>query len=326
MEHRNFIRFVGLLLLLCVVATAFHGSQTRIEDAINQAFKEAIEQDYQNRKAYLTRNSSNRIRDNVKDYVLAPSVGRKLNSYSIRTRTGITTYQFRDSINEETAKQLLNQYLLDQSHPIHPAYLKAAFQKRLKKKDLTGKVGVLCIRPQGQQWSAADSIVPPHAYSTPRQVLDITGQIKAQAWVDYDWKMLFRYLDPVVYLLIVLIIGVFMWVRASRRQPEEAEEDGSSDIHIDMERQELTIDGVPCTIAKLDLTLLQMIYERNGECLTRDEIKQQFWPTDDNAGEKIDTHIKTIRKLLKDFPNYQVITVRGKGYYWQANAMSKTTE
>ena len=84
-----------------------------------------------------------------------------------------------------------------------------------------------------------------------------------------------------------------------------------------MEKQEVTINGTSCTITKLDLTLLQMLHENNGECLTREEIKQSFWPTDDNASEKIDVHIINIRKILKDFPQYQVITVRGKGYFLQ---------
>ena len=39
------------------------------------------------------------------------------------------------------------------------------------------------------------------------------------------------------------------------------------------------------------------------------------WPTDDNANEKIDAHIKSIRKVLKEFQEYKLITVRGKGYY-----------
>ena len=66
---------------------------------------------------------------------------------------------------------------------------------------------------------------------------------------------------------------------------------------------------------------LNLIYcERQGKCLTREEIKQEFWPKDVNAGEKIDTHIKTIRKILKDFPRYQVVTVRGKGYYWKVDS------
>lgn len=60
-----------------------------------------------------------------------------------------------------------------------------------------------------------------------------------------------------------------------------------------------------------------MLYEKNGECLTREEIKETFWPTDENASEKIDTHISNIRRILKNFPQYQVVTIRGKGYYLQ---------
>ena len=33
------------------------------------------------------------------------------------------------------------------------------------------------------------------------------------------------------------------------------------------------------------------------------------------ANEKIDAHIKSIRKVLKEFQEYKLITVRGKGYY-----------
>ena len=86
-------------------------------------------------------------------------------------------------------------------------------------------------------------------------------------------------------------------------------------MSIDLEKNELVIEGVSCAIPKLDLGILAMLYERKGECVTREEIKQRFWPNEDNAGEKIDTHIKLIRKILKDYPQYQVVTVRGKGYY-----------
>ena len=66
---------------------------------------------------------------------------------------------------------------------------------------------------------------------------------------------------------------------------------------------------------KLDLTLLNMLYEKAGTCVSREEIKKSLWPTDDNANEKIDAHIKSIRKVLKEFQEYKLITVRGKGYY-----------
>ena len=322
MIYRNFIRMVGCLLLMAVVVTAFHSSRKRIEATVDDAFKQAIEQDYQNRKSYLTRNVwTNRLSNDVKDYALSVSADRKIGSYSLRTRSGITTYQFKDSVNEEVAKRLLNQHLLDGICRLNPSQLKTIFQQRLRAKEMDMPVGVLCLRESQRYWSEADSIVPKGAYSTSRQVLDIAGKIKVQAWADYDMVLLFRHLDPVVYVLLLLMTGMLMWIWPSRKKSveemEETTEEISQGIWIDLEKQELTIDGVSCSIAKLDLQLLSMLCEQQGECLTREEIKHKFWPTDDNAGEKIDTHIKTIRKMLKDFPRYQVVTVRGKGYYLQ---------
>lgn len=315
MENRNFIRIVGAMLLLCVIAAAYHGSQKRIESAIDDSFKYAIEQDFQNRKLYLTRKVANNIRYGVRDYALSPSIiDRKIGSYSLRMPTGILTYQFRDSVNEETAKRLLTQHLLEKVQRLDVNQVKTLFQDRLKQKDISARVGVLCLRDTSRYWSEADSVVPKGAYSTPRQVLDITGKIKVQAWADYSVETLFAYLDPVVYIFLLLLIGVLMWIWP-RRKPKTERLETEESLVIDLEKQELTIDGVPCTIAKLDLALLSLLYDRQGECITREEIKRQFWPLDDNAGEKIDTHIKTIRKILKDFPRYQVMTVRGKGYY-----------
>ena len=318
MDYRNFIRLVGAMLLCSVVLTAFHGSQKRIEATIDDAFKYAVEKDFQNRKLYLTRN--NAIRYGVRDYALSPSIDRKITSYTLKTRTGNITYQFRDSISEETAKKLLTQHLLEKIHRLNPNHLKKLFQERLLEKDIEAKVGVLCLRDTVGYWSEADSIVPQKAYSTPRQVLDITGKMKVQAWADYSVGTVWSHLDPVVYVFLLLLIGVLMWIWPTKaKKSVSTEEDSPAEgILIDLEKQELSIDGVSCVITKLDLAILALLYERKGECVTREEIKQQFWPLDDNAGEKIDTHIKTIRKILKEFPQYQIVTVRGKGYYWES--------
>jgi len=322
MVYRNFIRLVGCLLLATVVVTAFHSSRKRIEATVDDAFKQAIEQDYQNRKSYLTRNTwTNRLSDHAKDYALSVSSNRKIGGYSLRTRSGIMTYQFKDSVNEEVAKRMLNQHLMDGICRLNPSQLKTYFLQHLKVKEMDMPVGVLCLRETERYWSDGDSIVPKGAYSTSRQVLDIAGKLKVQAWADYDTALLFRHLDPVVYVLFILLTGVLMWIWPSRKKlaEEKAEmvDEIQQGIQMNLEKQELVIDGISCSMANLDLQLFFMLYERQGECLTREEIKQKFWPTDDNAGEKIDTHIKTIRKMLKDFPRYQVVTVRGKGYYLQ---------
>mgnify|MGYP006324284727 FL=1 len=303
MEYRNFIRLVGAMIL------------QRIESTIDDAFKYAVDKDFQNRRLYLIRNQA--IRYGVRDYALSPSIDQKIKSYSLRTQKGIHTYQFKDSIQEETAKRFLTQHLLEKVHRLNPNQVKKIFQDRLKEKDIEAKVGVLCLRDTVRYWSEADSIVPQEAYSTPRQVLDITGKMKVQAWADYSVGTIFAHLDPVMYVFLLLLIGVLMWIWPTKSKTSEQIEEGDVEggLLIDLEKKELTIDGVSCFMPKLDLALLEMLYERKGECVTREEIKQQFWPTDANASEKIDTHIKTIRKTLKDFPQYQVVNVRGKGYY-----------
>ena len=137
MIYRNFIRMVGCLLLMAVVVTAFHSSRKRIEATIDDVFKQAIEQDYQNRKSYFTRNVwTNRLRNDVKDYALSVSADRKIGSYSLRTRSGITTYQFKDSVNEEVAKRMLNQHLMDGICRLNPSQLKTYFQEHLKAKEM----------------------------------------------------------------------------------------------------------------------------------------------------------------------------------------------
>lgn len=82
-----------------------------------------------------------------------------------------------------------------------------------------------------------------------------------------------------------------------------------------MEKQELIIDGILCPLPKLDLALFCLLLRKKGRCVSRGEIKQRFWKTDTNADEKIDTHIKILRKHLKGFPEYRIVTVRGQGYY-----------
>lgn len=326
MEYRGFIKLVGLLLFFAVLFTAVHSSEKRIETTINDAFKYAIEQDYQNRKDYL-RGLSRDVgaRGAVRNYSILPTVERKIGSYSFRTSDGVTSYIFADSVPEEAAKRLLNQFLMEQLCKLNPNNLKKKLQEQLQTKDISASVGILCLRDTIRYWSEVDSIVPKNVYSTPRHTLDLTGTLKVQAWVDYEWVTVLKHIDPVTYVLLLLLIGVAMWVWASPQRVVKQEEtdkeeildmDVEKGIRISIEKKELWIDGEFCSIAPLDLALLQMLYEQKGGHVTREAIKQRFWPIDDNAGEKIDSHIKTIRRILKDYPQYQIVTVRGIGYYF----------
>lgn len=135
MEYRGFIKLVGLLLFFAVLFTAVHSSEKRIETTINDAFKYAIEQDYQNRKDYL-RGLSRDVgaRGAVRNYSILPTVERKIGSYSFRTSDGVTSYIFADSVPEEAAKRLLNQFLMEQLCKLNPNNLKKKLQEQLQTK------------------------------------------------------------------------------------------------------------------------------------------------------------------------------------------------
>ena len=100
----------------------------------------------------------------------------------------------------------------------------------MKEKNMEMPVGVLCLRESQRYWSEADSIVPEDAYSTSRQVLDIAGKIKVQAWADYDTALLFRHLDPVVYVLLLLMTGMLMWIWPSRKKSVDKMEETAEEI------------------------------------------------------------------------------------------------
>lgn len=246
-------------------------------------------------------------------YTIAPSLHQKVKSYTIRTRQGKTIYTFKDSLDEQTAKRMLNQYILSQLKPIKPDELNATFRKILSDHGITGRTGTIYYNKSISQHSGQSSAIPRTAYNTPRYIVDITQNIKVQAWVNYDFKTILRHIDNTLFWLIgQLMILIFILIFLKKEKDTQTL---LTCMNIDMEKQELYIGNKKCNIQKLDLTLLNMLYERAGICVSREEIKKSFWPTDDNANEKIDAHIKSIRKVLKEFQEYKLITVRGKGYY-----------
>lgn len=310
----HIILFMAVTItVLYTVYIAFHNSAERVNTQIDHAFKSAITEDYNERLTYISYYHPEPTNWDIKMYTIAPSLHQKVKSYTIRTRQGKTIYTFKDSLDEQTAKRMLNQYILSQLKPIKPDELNATFRKILSDHGITGRTGTIYYNKSISQHSDQSSAIPRTAYNTPRYIVDITQNIKVQAWVNYDFKTILRHIDNTLFWLIgQLMILIFILIFLKKEKDTQTL---LTRMNIDMEEQELYIGNKKCNIQKLDLTLLNMLYEKAGTCVSREEIKKSFWPTDDNANEKIDAHIKSIRKVLKEFQEYKLITVRGKGYY-----------
>ena len=91
-----------------------------------------------------------------------------------------------------------------------------------------------------------------------------------------------------------------------------------ADLVVDLDRHEVTRDGAPIALTRVEFRLLQAIIEADGRVLTRDQLLDAVYGRDqaDVMDRTVDVHIGRLRDKLGDdaeVPRY-VATVRGIGY------------
>lgn len=91
-----------------------------------------------------------------------------------------------------------------------------------------------------------------------------------------------------------------------------------ADLVVDLDRHEVTRDGRPIPLTRVEFRLLQTILEADGRVLTRDQLLDAVYGHDqaDILDRTVDVHIGRLRDKLgddADMPRY-VATVRGVGY------------
>ena len=90
------------------------------------------------------------------------------------------------------------------------------------------------------------------------------------------------------------------------------------DLTVDLERYEVTRDGQPIPLTRVEFRLLTALIEAGGRVLTRDQLLDAVWGRDqaDVLDRTVDVHVGRLRDKLgddADRPRY-VATVRGIGY------------
>lgn len=295
---------------------ALRHSRTQVHALINQSLQEAERLHYNDRLNAFSKNPHIYVDPAIKAYLFAPVSSRKIKSYTLQTTEEKTTYLFKDSIPEEKARKLLNEYLLADIQPVKVEEVNRLFQEQLEKKHVSGTAGVFYSDKSARTRTRAGILPTSSAYKTPVYSLDLTHSLQLQGWADYDLLTLLRYIHAGFYGLLCLLLAatgiqVCLYLKKRRNKPEKG-------LYIDLKQQILLIDGIQCAISSLDLQLLYLLWEKKGECVNREDLKTTCWPHDPQADEKLDTHIQTIRKVLQDFPDYRIATARGRGYYLTA--------
>ena len=91
-----------------------------------------------------------------------------------------------------------------------------------------------------------------------------------------------------------------------------------ADVVVDLDRHEVTRDGVPIPLTKVEFRLLASLIEAGGRVLSRDQLLDAVYGNDqtDVLDRTVDVHVGRLRDRLDDdadAPRY-VVTVRGIGY------------
>ena len=293
---------------------ALQNSREQVQAVINQSLREAEHLHYRERLEAFRKNPRIYADPTLKAYLFAPVSSRKIKSYTLQTTEGKTTYIFKDSIPEEKARKLLNEYLLADIQPVKVEEVNRLFQEQLTQKQVSGTAGVFYTNKQLRTRTRAGILPTASAYRTPAYPLDLTHSLRLQGWVDYDLQTLFRHIHAAFYaLLCLLLVVTSIQIAACLRLNKRQDKPGKG-LYIDLTHRILLIDGMQCAIPTLDLQLLHLLWERQGECVTREEMKSACWPHDPQADEKLAAHIQALRKILQDFPEYRILTTGGRGY------------
>ena len=305
------------LLVISIFAFILSGtglylySYSMLKQQTCNALTDAIDIDYHNRISIISQHSSY----NNSHY------NRKIKRYKLVTADSIYHITFKDSIYVSTADKYVHQLQMAKtSYAICPDELAQIFREKLSAKEYPS--GIIYRYKGHVQYNQNDSISPQTAYRTPVKPVDFLGHIRIQGWVNYDFLAPIRYMPYGLWYILILellvIAGLSVIYRKqqtsfSDRMGEDDRQSVSTSILFDWDNKEIIIQGIPYNMSKLDMQILAMFQEQNHYAITRQEIKEKFWPNSINAEHNINTHINSIRKALKD-TGYELITIKEKGY------------
>lgn len=311
----------SLLLSLFVVTCCFsitliinfRQGKHNIRSKMTQALQESITIDYHKRL----------FQNNI--YIPKP-LGRKIKGINkIAVGENSENILFKDSIDEQIAYQLVDQYMFAQFTPIIPNDFNVIFKEKLKDKSITGKTGIIYRHNGIPQYSDNDSVSAHSALRTHIKMLDIKNTVSVQGWVNYSWNTLLKHTDTKNLWIILAGYIAFLTVGLLKKKKtrivespivkeENLEYREIGKIKLDLKERLLYINGTNCPITSMDFDLLRMFLEAPDHYLSREDIKQAFWPKEDSADDKINSHITSLRSKIKDLEEYSIQRIKGKGY------------
>jgi two-component system response regulator RegX3 len=89
------------------------------------------------------------------------------------------------------------------------------------------------------------------------------------------------------------------------------------DVELDVGRHVARVQGIEVDLRPKEFALLEMLMERTGKLVTRDDLIAEIWGYDYFGDTKtLDVHVKRVRSKIERDPKKpeHIVTVRGMGY------------
>ncbi len=112
-------------------------------------------------------------------------------------------------------------------------------------------------------------------------------------------------------------------IRARLRQPQEAANISSAGFSHDADGARITLNGILLDLSRYEYRLLLLLMSNPGRIYSREQLMQQVWEEPERSFDRtVDTHIKTLRRKIRDISaNCDPLkTRRGLGYSFEADA------
>ena len=110
-----------------------------------------------------------------------------------------------------------------------------------------------------------------------------------------------------------MILRVAALLRRSRIMNENRLE--INDVVLDYNALTVTRNGESILLPKKEFYLLFKLLSYPKQIFTRSQLMDEIWGMDSEADERtVDVHIKRLREKFADFPEFDIVTVRGLGY------------
>lgn len=287
------VMWSALLLGFCDV---YMDAKRRLVASLHVALEDAVQKDYQNRHDTELKYSSGRL-------------GRKIKEITVVTEGGEEVFEFRDSIDEVAAERLASQYLLAQIHPIHPDTLNGLLQEGLKKHAIRSETGIVCTYNGDSRYSNNDSLAfhRSSVFLAEPRLLDIKKTVGVQAWINMSPWYVVKNMHDGAFWSLLAFFAVMLWASFSSWEVKDPNKVKFGKMLLNKETKKVLIDGKECPLRNQEFQLLLMFVEQPTHVLSREEIKHAFWKGEIGVDNRLSNLLSTLRRALKDFPEYKIL-------------------